>query len=263
VSLEAGDLTRDAFLGGRVHLLQPRTGYRAGVDPVLLAAAVEARSGQSCLDLGCGVGAASLCLHARVPGLDLWGVELQPAYAALARRNAAEAGAAMEVVEADIADLPPAVRARQFDHVIANPPYFRTAARNASPDDGREAARAGAAMADWVEAAARRARPGGRVVMIQRIERLPELLAGFAGRLGSVEALPVASRAGRAPGLVLLRARKGGRADFVLHAPLVMHAGAAHAADGDDYLPEISAILRDGAALDWPVRSPMRKNPPS
>ena len=54
------DVTEDAFLGGKLHLKQPRRGYRAGVDPVLLAAAVPAQAGQSVLDLGCGVGAAAL-----------------------------------------------------------------------------------------------------------------------------------------------------------------------------------------------------------
>ena len=29
------DLTCDSFLGGRLSVLQPRGGYRAGVDPVL------------------------------------------------------------------------------------------------------------------------------------------------------------------------------------------------------------------------------------
>mgnify|MGYP001821000592 CR=1 FL=1 len=56
------DLSRDAFLGGKLHLLQPKTGYRAGVDPVLLAASVPAAAGERVLDLGCGVGAAALCL---------------------------------------------------------------------------------------------------------------------------------------------------------------------------------------------------------
>ena len=54
------DLTQNAFLGGLVRLWQPRRGYRAGADPVLLAAAVPARGGQSVLDLGCGAGAAVL-----------------------------------------------------------------------------------------------------------------------------------------------------------------------------------------------------------
>ena len=32
-------LTDDAFLGGRLHMLQPEKGYRAGIDAVFLAAA--------------------------------------------------------------------------------------------------------------------------------------------------------------------------------------------------------------------------------
>jgi tRNA1Val (adenine37-N6)-methyltransferase len=49
------DLTRDAFLCGKLHLWQPRTGFRAATDPVLLAAACPAQPGDSVLDLGTGV----------------------------------------------------------------------------------------------------------------------------------------------------------------------------------------------------------------
>ena len=82
-------MTENAFLGGRLRIRQPRRGYRAGVDPVILAASVPLRSGQSVLELGCGVGVASFCLAARVPDAVLTGIELQPDYAALARENAA------------------------------------------------------------------------------------------------------------------------------------------------------------------------------
>lgn len=248
------DLTCDAFLGGRLRLLQPRKGYRAGVDPVLLAAAVPARAGQSVLELGCGAGAALLCLHARVPGLDLAGVELQPAYADLARRNAAAAGAAPELHCADLGHLPAPLRQRSFDHVIANPPYYRAGAHSGATDEGRRAALGECTpLADWIAVAARRLAPRGYLHVIQRSERLPDLLAGCAGRLGSLEVLPLAARAGRAPDLVILRARKGGRAAFRLHAPLLLHGGARHERDGEDYAPEITAVLRDAAALPWPA----------
>ena len=82
-------LTHDAFLCGKLHLWQPKHGYRAATDAVLLAAACPAVAGQSVLDLGCGVGAASLCLASRVAGLVQTGLELQEDYAALARQNAA------------------------------------------------------------------------------------------------------------------------------------------------------------------------------
>ncbi len=248
------ELSEDAFLGGRLRLLQPVKGYRAGVDPVLLAASVPARSGQSVLDLGCGAGAAMLCLGARVPGVRLAGVELQPDYADLARRNASVNGIAAEVHRADLVDLPAPLRQMQFDHVIANPPYFRSGAHSRARDTGRATALGGGlALSEWVVTAARRLAAKGRFYAIQRAERLPELLAGCAGRLGSVEVLPLAARADRAPHLIVLRARKDGRAPFHLHAPLIMHKGSAHLQDGPDYVPAIESVLRSAAALDWPA----------
>ena len=86
------DLTEDTLLGGRVRLRQPRVGLRAGHDAVLLAAAVPARPGDRVLELGCGSGAAFLCLAARVPDLSIVAVEREPALAALARENAERAG---------------------------------------------------------------------------------------------------------------------------------------------------------------------------
>lgn len=244
------ELSRDAFLGGRLQLWQPRRGYRAGIDPVLLAAAVPARAGQSVLDLGCGAGAAALCLAARVPGLRLWGLEVQPAYAALARRNAAANGAQMEVVEGDVAQMPGPLRALSFDHVICNPPYFDRARSSPARDAGRDRALGGPAPLDaWVAAAARRLRPGGQLHVIQRAERLPELLTACTAHVGAAVLRPVQPRAGRDAKLVLVQARKGGRADFRLAAPLVLHAGPRHLRDGEDYAPAIARVLREAAPL--------------
>lgn len=242
------DLTEDVFLGGRLRLLQPRRGYRAATDPVLLAAAVPARPGESVLDLGCGAGTASLCLGWRVAGLRLHGVELQPAYADLARRNAARSGIALEVTEADIRTLPAALRARSFDHVVANPPWY--------PPDGPAAADPGRAIAlqqaaptaAWVDAGLRRLKPGGRLSMIHLAAQLPALLAALDGRAG-VSVLPLLPREGRDAGRILLQARKGGRAAFRLCAPLVLHAGGAHLQDGEDFTDQAQAILRHAAAL--------------
>lgn len=244
----ADDLTDDAFLGGRLRLWQPKRGYRAATDPVLLAAAVVARPSQTVLDLGCGAGTASLCLGARVAGLTLTGLELQADYAELARQNAGRNGIALDVIDGDLTDIP-AILKRDFDHVIANPPYYAKAG-SASPNTGRDTAlRVETPIADWVTVGARRLAPGGWLTMIFATDCLPEVLLACAQKLGSVTVLPLAARAGQ-PGLrVILQARKGGGRAFRLLSPFVLHGGKAHDQDRDSYTPEAKGILRDGCDL--------------
>ncbi|MEM7642564.1 MAG: methyltransferase [Pseudomonadota bacterium] len=237
-------ITRDGFLGGRLTLLQPSKGFRAGSDAVLLAAACPARPGQSVLDLGCGVGAAMYCLAARVPGLALTGLERDVATAELARQN----GAA-EVVVGDALDLPPALR-RPFDHVICNPPYFGAGQGSPSPDAPREAALREAGPGDiarWADIACRRAAPKGSVTFIARTDRLADLLGGL--RLGGLVVLPIAGRADTEAGRVIVQGRKGARAPLRLLPPFVMHRGPAHDGDRDHHTPAAQAVLREGQAL--------------
>lgn len=242
------ELSDDKFLCGRLRLLQPLKGYRAATDPVLLAAACPADAGQAVLDLGCGAGAAALCLGHRVPGLALAGLELQPAYADLARRNADRNGIAVEVHTGDLGRMPSALR-RDFDHVIANPPYYH-AGGSPSPVTARaRAMQVGTPLSDWVAAATRRLRPGGWLTLICGVDGLPAVIAALAPKLGSTAVLPLAAREGRPALRVIVQARKGGRAPFRLLAPFVLHQGPTHDGDRESYTPEANAVLRDGADL--------------
>ena len=247
------DVTRDAFLGGRLTLAQPVRGYRAGVDPVLLAAAVEARAGQSVLDLGCGTGTALFCLARRVPGLELVGVEREPLYADLARDNAVSNGLTAEIHLADLSDLPDAVRQRRFDHVIANPPYFDRTTGTPSTDPRREAALGEATkLADWMEVAARRLGPRGTVSVIQKADRLADLLRALPGTVGSLRIRALQPREGRPATLIILQARKGGRAPLILHPPIRMHEGDGHAGDRESYTRQVRTVLYDAEMLAQP-----------
>ncbi|MEJ8561739.1 methyltransferase [Yoonia sp. GPGPB17] len=248
------DLTQDDFLGGKIAIWQPRKGYRAGVDPVILAASVAAKPKQSILELGCGVGVASLCLAARVPDLEITGVEVQADYAKLARRNGQENALPFDVITADLRDLPTGLRQRRFDHVIMNPPYFDRDAGTASDDSGKDIALGGdTPLQDWLAVGAKRVGPRGYMALIQRMERLPDVLRALEGRLGAIVVRPISGRGGRAPELFLLQARQEGRTPFRMAPALIMHKGDSHAGDQESYRPDVGRALRSGAELPiWP-----------
>ncbi len=83
-----------------------------------------------------------------------------------------------------------------------------------------------------------------------RSEGLSEILAALDGRAAAA-VLPLAARPGRDAKRVIVRARKGARTAFRLAAPLVLHEGARHVADGDDHTRQARAILREAAPLDF------------
>lgn len=247
------ELTRDDFLGGAVRLWQPRKGYRAGADPVLMAATVPAKRGETVLELGCGGGVALACLGARVPGLICTGVEIQPAYADLAQRNLDDNSLAGTIHCSDILDLPSAVKDQRFDHVIANPPYFEDFRAKAPDEEDRAMSRSGTLpLAKWVRVASKRLKPGGTATFIQRADRLPELMSAFHATLSALELWPIHARSARPARLVLLRARKTRRAAFLSHPPLVLHRGDSHERDGESYTALVSRVLRSPQSLPFP-----------
>ncbi|MEP5760170.1 MAG: methyltransferase, partial [Litoreibacter sp.] len=165
------NLSKDAFLGGKLTLSQPVTGYRAGADPVFLAASVPAKAGDSVLDLGCGIGAALFCLMARVPGLITTGIEINPSYANIARQNAADTGYGADIYKGDLTQMPDTLRQQTFDHVMTNPPFFDRADGSAASDEGRESARGESVdLPAWLDAGVRRLKSKGTLTVIQRAD---------------------------------------------------------------------------------------------
>lgn len=242
--------TRDGFLGGRLTISQPKSGYRAGADPVFLAAAVDANQGDRVLELGCGVGVALFCLMQRVQGLIATGVEQQADLVSLACKNAEANRIAARFVTADIADLPAEIRAESFDHVFANPPFFDRNTGPSAAEPGREAGRGEVApLAGWIDVATRRLKPRGQLTFIQRASRLGDIIRAMDYRLGDVVVQPLSPRQGRAAGQVIVTARKNARGEMRLMPPLILHEGEQHEGDWDGYSPQAKAILRDGLSL--------------
>jgi tRNA1(Val) A37 N6-methylase TrmN6 len=221
-------LTHDRLLAGRVALAQPKHGYRAAIDPVLLAAAVPLQAGERALELGCGAGAAALCLLARVPDGAVTGLEQQPVLAGLARDNAAanDSESRLCVHVGDLLDPPEAIARGGFDHPLRAAANVEGAAR----------------LPDWVAALARATRRGGTLTLIHRADRLPELLAALDRVAGALVTFPLWPAAGKAAKRVLVQGRVGVGGPAVLAAGLTLHTGGG-------FTPEARAVLEDGAPL--------------
>lgn len=234
--------TEGTLLGGRVRYAQPASGFRSGLEPVLLAAAVPARPGQRVLEGGSGAGAALLCLSARVLVRGT-GLEIDGELVGLARANAAANGfSELRFEAADL--LSPPDGAERYEHALANPPYHLGGAP--SPVAARERAKRTdrAGLRDWVAALVRRLEPGGSLSLIVGAASLGSCVAALdEAACGSLALHPFWPRAGEPAKLLLIQAVRGGRGGARMLPGLALHG-----ADGA-FTAEAEAVLRGGEAL--------------
>jgi len=248
----APDRTVDAFLGGRVRLVQPSKGHRAGLDAALLQALVPAATEGRAVDLGAGVGSVAFCLAARATGLSAIGIEFEPGLvecgrAALKLAENSSFASRVQLVEADVTS--DAVRnlpgGRSADWVLMNPPFDPQGRGSHSTDTLRRAAHVAPAgtLKAWCVTAATLLKPGGTLGMIHRADALAEVLDAIEGKFGGAGILPVHPTASEAAIRMLVTARLGSRAPLALLPGLVLHQ------PGGAWTPFADAILRGQAEL--------------
>lgn len=248
--------TVDAFHRGRFWLVQPASGgHRAGMDAMMLAAAVPSDFAGSLADFGAGAGAAGLAVVSRCESAKATLVERSPEMAAFAEASLAHPANQHLSDRATVlrADVTLTGRARGaaglpdnlFDFVIMNPPFNANADR-ATPDTLRREAHV---MADglleaWVRSAAAVVKPRGGIAIIARPASLAAILDALAGRFGSAEIVPVHPRADQAAIRVVARAFLGARGKLSLRPPLVLHEKGRQG-----LLPQADAISNGTATL--------------
>jgi tRNA1(Val) A37 N6-methylase TrmN6 len=241
--VSAEGVTLDRFLGGRITAAQPGSGFRAGHDTVLLAAAVPAENDSVVLELGSGAGIASLCLAARVPGVRIIGIEIAPELVRLADDNATRNAVADRVsfivgdanASADISFLPLRAgmvsrsdRGGTFDHVFFNPPFHPDtahvspiAARDRATRDSSDSVRA------WTARALSLVCNGGTVTAIVRADRIDDILEVAHEYTGIV--FPLFPRTGAAPKRTIIRIIKSNDASSI-PLPSPLEGEGAHSA---------------------------------
>lgn len=238
--------TVDVFHRGAYVLVQPAgRGHRAGMDAMMLAAAVPSGFAGLVADLGAGAGAAGLAVIARCPEARALLVEKSPDMAAYAQLtlahpdNAALAGRA-SVLSADVT-LTGKTRViaglgdNAFDFAIMNPPFNTAHDRQTGDALKKEAHVMEAGLFEkWLRTAAAIVKPRGGVAVIARPQSLADILPALKGRFGNAEILPIHPRGDAAAIRIVVRAVRGARGALSIRPPLVLHeAGDAFSTRAD------------------------------
>jgi len=243
-----GLLSQDSFLNGRITLFQPERGYRAAIDPVFLAAGIPACPSDKVLEIGSGTGAASLCLAARVPKIEVIGLELQLDLVDLATKSVElnSLNHTISFLQGDLLSPPKCISEFLFDHVMANPPHLKNQSVISSPNLQKEIAyvEGEAALTDWIKFALQNVRVGGTVTFLHRYDRRDEVVSGLEESAGGIIVFPLWPKIrGKGAKRAIVQGRKGIRGKTKLANGIVLYD------DKGIFSTEANRILREADRL--------------
>lgn len=242
-------LTKNKFLGNKLEILQFSSGYRGNMDSVLLAASVDVKSSQKVLELGCGNGVALCCLMYRVKGLKAFGIEIDKKVANLCRKNIQINKFEATTINADISDDIKQLKCDSFDHVFMNPPYFKKNTVQKSPKLSSFKAKVETvSLPTWFSIAKKNCKPNGKITIIQRVDRLPEIIECLNGHFGKIIVQPISSFKYSNPKTVIVQATKNSKGLFKLLPPKVVHTKDCITGK-ITYDVEFQRVLRDAYPL--------------
>lgn len=240
------------LLEGKILYRQYQEGYRTALEPILMAASVPAKSGQTVIEGGCGAGAGLMCLHHRIPHIAGIGFEQHPEMIALANENfQLNQMNSLKAIEITLPKLPkrpfdflPAGQ-EHVDHVFSNPPWH---AYNScpSPDSKKDLAKRlpKGFLAEWIYALSRPLRQGGTLTLALSASLYAQGCAIMDEcKLGSLTLFPLWPKQNRPPRIILLQGRMGSTGGSHIAPGLILHK------ENGDFTTEANHILRDGKTL--------------
>lgn len=249
---QLSDITEDSFLGGKLSISQPRKGFRAGLDSVLLAAAINAQSGDKVFEIGSGVGTVLFCLMSRVSGLKSFAIEIMDEYHSLSLLNAKRNKFKAELILGDFLKEKK-LKNESYDHVFFNPPYYSAKDYKTSGNKLLEIANIEypGMLKKMLSLALKRCKPYGYITLIHRPARISDILSILKDGAGEIKILPIVSSNSSMSSRVIVRARKSARGETKLLNPLFIYKNSKNLSFQKEYTSEIYKILKNGCGLNF------------
>ena len=217
----------DELWRGGPRFMQTQESFKLSTDSVLLADFANMKRVRSCLDLGSGAGVLCVLLAVKNSEAQITGIELQRDFADLSRLNIAENDFASraEIITGDLREHKSLIGASSFDLVVSNPPYFSENSGYSAPIKHRAQAREelSCTLSDICAAARWALRWGGDLAVVHRPERLSELFVAMTEAGIEPKRLRMVSYSSeKAPSLVLVEGKRGGKKGLKNEAPLIL-----------------------------------------
>lgn len=226
ISLLPGEAFEELY--GDKKIIQNKNLYRFTSDSILLSRFARAKYGDVVADFCSGsgiVGLHFLCLNGHISGVTLF--EMQPSLSNMAARTIAFNG--FENALAVCCRLQDIGREHddKFSLVLCNPPYERGGLQNLTYEKAVCRKEITITLPEIVSAAYKKLKYGGRFALVNRADRLAEVIYLLKShglepkRLQFVSGTP-----GGKPYLILIESTKGGKPGLELLPPAVNAAGA-------------------------------------
>ncbi len=231
----------------KIKLIQKTDGLTFGTDALLLAGYIGGRFAKG-LELGAGSGIISFLLLTREKLVSATALEVQESYADLTRRNAElnSLSERMDILNIDLRDF----RSGEiYDVVYTNPPYMTVAsgAKNAVTAKNLARHEVMGNIEDFCKCAAASLKYGGKFAVVYRPDRLTALLTAMEKyKLEAKRITFVHADTDSESSMVLIEAKRGGKCDAKLTAPLIIYKDAMH----KEYTPDMDYIMEHGSFPD-------------
>lgn len=206
------------FIGS--FLLRQQEGvFPLGSDSQCLGGFAQVRKKEKVCDLGCGAGVLGLYLLSRESSLQVIGLELSEAAAALARENFASNSLNAQVVQGDLRQVRALFPAGHFDLVVSNPPYF---VAGSGYSGGAERMEETCTLDEVCAAAGWCVKNGGRFAIVHRPERLCDLFCTLRQYDMEPKRMAFVQSRDLPPSSVLVEAYKQGKPGLTVLPPVVL-----------------------------------------
>ena len=236
-------------MGNKLEIFQLSEGYRGNIDSVLIAASLAVKSGQKVLELGCGNGVALCCLLYRIRGIEAFAIEIDKSAADLCKQNIKANKLQATIFNNDLTDNIEELENVLFDHVFMNPPFFKKGSVKTSSNQSSFRAKVETvALSVWISIAMKQCKPNGKITIIQRVDRLPDIIETINYQFGCITVQPLSSFEYTEPKTIIVQATKCSRAPFKLLRPKIIHSKDVTTGKVG-YNEEFQKILREGHPL--------------